>query len=261
MRTIEAVLGAIVLAAATLGTGPRPAGTSLSVSPLVTELRSQPGTPDRIEITIANDGARPERIVITPIDWRTESDGTLAMQRPGANAATSLTAFLSVSDPQFQLAPGARRTVTVTANLPPATKSPSSLWGGFIVKATDAGAAANSMGPASTVLFYDDIGEPRRHLKMEALRLIPGAGGHGTIVARLRNDGDAYARTGAHVTIAQAGRILVDRQIAVGAVFPDRVRLLTEHVTGLRPGRATVSLRLDYGGDVLLDGETTTVVP
>jgi hypothetical protein len=259
MRAIGRVLGAAVLGFATIGAAGR--GTSLSVSPLVTELRSSPGTPDRVVVNVINNGDRAERVVITPLDWHTADDGSVRLQQRGANGERSLTQYVTVNEPQFPLAPGARHSVLLTVDLPARIAAPRSLWGGVLVKATDAAKPANAMGPASTVFVYDDIGSPRRHLAMDALRMIPGPGGTGIVIARVRNDGDAYARTGAHLTVAQAGRIVVDRPISVGAVFPDATRMLRENVAGLRHGPATVSVRVDYGGDVVLDGETSTLVP
>ena len=256
IRSIGTLLGAAAAAAIAVSMTASPArATSLTVSPMVAELHLTPGSPDRVDIQVVNGGAVPERVTITPLDWTSRSDGSLEIEKPGTDP-NSLTRYISTPVWHFTLRGGERRTVPLDVAAP-ALRPTASLWGGVLMKATAPDSPTTALGPATTVLLYADIGRPRRHLRIDALRLVPTGNGGGIVMARLRNDGDAYVRAGGRIIVSQAGRVLYDHEIAVGAIFPQRVRLLQQRIGGLvRGAPADVTLQVDFGADVLLDGET-----
>jgi hypothetical protein len=258
-RPIGCVLGAVaaaimaVSAAASAASTARP--ESLTVSPMVAELRPTPGSPDRVEVHVLNSGTAPERVTITPLDWTSRTDGSLEIEKPGAEAS-SLTRYISTPVWEFTLRGGERRTVPLDVAIP-AQQRAASLWGGVLLKATAQDSPRTALGPATTVLLYADVGQPRRHMRIDALRLVATGNGGGVVMARLRNDGEAYVRAGGRLIVSQAGHVLYDHDVAVGAIFPNRIRLLQQRITGLQRGApADVTLQADYGADVLLDGET-----
>jgi hypothetical protein len=222
---------------------------------MVAELRPTPGSPDRVNVDVVNGGTIPERVRITPLDWTTRSDGSLEIERPGTDP-NSLTQYISTPVWQFTLRGGERRTVALDVAVP-ALQGAASLWGGVLMKATPPDGPTTALGAATTVLLYADVGQPRRHLRIDALRLVPTANGGGVVMARLRNDGEAYVRAGGRIIVSQGGHVLYDHDVAVGAIFPHRTRLLQQRIGGLEHGApADVTLQVDYGADVLLDGET-----
>jgi hypothetical protein len=250
-----------VLAIALACTGAAFAGTSLGVEPLVTQVTVEPGNSVNIAVSIGSDADTPVRVIITPIDWRTRIDGSVAVEPLGTEGSHSLTPFLSMATYQFILQPREHRKVNLTVSLPAGfNPDPASYWGGFFVKATPLDAPPSTTGPAATVFVYNDVGKPKRHLTLQALRAT-AAKGDVRIVARYHNDGVGYIRSGMWVTVSQNGKTVHKEQVGLGAIFPAATRVVDQTVTGLPPGTYHVELDVDYGGDTVIVGETNVTVP
>lgn len=238
------------------------ADTSIVVDPLVSETHVSPGGTMTISVAVGSHSDQAERVVITPLDWRTRIDGSIAIEPLGSEGRRSLTPYCTLAVHQFILAPKEHRRIALTVALPTTLDpTPASYWGGFIVKATPVDQPPSTMGPAATVFVYNDVGTPKRHLTMQSLRTQLKAKGVLRISARYYNDRDGYLRTGAYLTITQSARVVVKQQIGLGTIFPKQLRVVDQTVTGLGPGVYHVELDVDYGGETVLVGETNATVP
>jgi hypothetical protein len=236
------------------------AAMNISVDPLVVQMQTAPGATARADVTMSNDGDQTERLIIVPIDWTTRPDGSVAMEKVGSERR-SITRYLSASTYQFVLRPGEQRIVHISLAVPESfNPSAASYWGGFFVRATLFNDKPNAFGPGATVLIYNDIGQPRRHLGIQTLRAINTPEGV-RVVSRLRNDSNAYVRAGGTLSVEQGGRIITQTPVTIGAVFPGRFHTVNTLLPHLASGTYRVELSVDYGADTIEDGEATLRVP
>jgi hypothetical protein len=243
------------LTALGFSTSPAPAAVSIAIQPLVAEFDAPPGTTGHAPVLITNNGNEAERIVIRRTDWRTLADGSIALEKPGAEGAHSITRDLSLSAYQFVLQPGEHRELSLTLAVPPSLPKGASYWGGLIAQASAVSAPPSAVGVAATVFAYENNGAPRRHLSLQAMRVASGRDG-AKLIARIRNDAAGYCRPFAHLLVEQAGRIVRDEKITVSTVFPNSTRILTQSLGKLAPGTYRVEMTFDYSGDSILDGVT-----
>lgn len=236
------------------------ANISLGVQPLVSEFNVPPGATGRLQVTVSNNGTEPERVVARRTDWRTIADGSIALEKPGAERAHSLTRDLSLSTYQFVLQPGENRTVTLALSMPASAPSHSgSYWGGFIMNATDVNAPPSALGIAATVFVYNNVGSPARQLHIQSLRL-KGSSGEAQLVARFKNTGTSYVRPVAHLVVGEGGRIVRDQKITISTVFPGATRIMSQPIGHLPAGDYRVEMTIDYGGNSILDAVTNARV-
>lgn len=243
-----------------LFTAPARAGLNIAVDPLVVEMQAVPGRPVHTEVNIANDGDQPERIFVSPMDWTTRIDGSIAIEKTGSEKR-SITKYLTASAYQFTLQPGEKRTVQVSlllpVNFPPAAAS---YWGGFFTRAVPQSARASAFGTGATVVVYVDVGSPHRSVNLESLKAI-ASGSSLHVIGRVRNTSNAYVRAGGTLLFEQSGRVVQRVPVTIGAIFPGRFHTVNETARGLARGTYRVELSIDYGGDEIEDGETTVTVP
>jgi len=233
---------------------------NLSVNPLVTEMHVAAGQTTRTSVTIANNGDRDETITIRPVDWTTQLNGAISLLAPGAQGNHSLTKWLEPAAYRFTLHARARRQLDVALAVPASATQSRSYWGGLLIRATPVDEAL-AIGPAATLFIYDDIGTPKRHLSIKALHAVADADGSAAITMRLKNDADAYTRVGGTLTISRHGAVLQKHDVPIGAIFPGHTRIVEQSVTGLSAGIYNADITVDYGGDVILAGETRILVP
>ena len=251
-----AIAAALAFAGAFVHPSMACAGLSLSVQPLTSELRVNPGASGGVSVRVQNAGDQPERVAVEPIDWSTTIDGDIKFGNVGSQHANSITKYLAMSLVPFVLAPGESRVIPLTLRLPASFPSAAATyWGGFLVRGTPV--EKLGMGPAATVFIYNTVGAPKTHLKLTSLRATP-SGTVGTVLsARLNNDSAGFARlTGRLVITSSAGRIVHDEDVSTTTIFPGESRVITRDLKGLAPGNYQAELSLDYGGDVLLSGTT-----
>ena len=261
VRTISAASLAALLCVVYVVEPARADKVAITVTPLVTEMRVQPGQAGRVRVVVTNDGDMAERVMVQPVDWRTELDGSISIQRVGAEGVSSLAFYLSVSAYQFILQPGETRDVSLTLSLPSGfSNQPRSYWGGYFLKATPASAPPSQIGPGATVFVYDDVGEPRRHLTMQTLQVLPTGNGAARVLARLRNDGEGYLRLAGALLIERNGRVVKRQSVPVSAIFPGLARTIQVPLDGLAPGSYQIELTFDFGGPTIVDGVTTAKI-
>jgi hypothetical protein len=249
--SIAALAAVITLAA------PARADVSMTVQPLVTELNVAPGSSERIQLIVQNNTTQEERIVAHRTDWRTLADGSTTLERVGAERRHSITRALSLSAYQFELQPGERRTIALTLTVPKSVPpSPASYWGGFLISASLKDAPPSAMGIGATVFVYNNVGNPSKHLTLQSMRIVSGPHGAPTLIARMRNDGQAYARCRGQLLIEQAGRVVKTVDPSLSVIFPTSTRLLKQSLGDLPPGDYRIELTLDYGGNSIIDGIT-----
>jgi hypothetical protein len=254
-RALTMILGSAAFCACAAGEARADVG--MTVQPLVIEFKASPGAESFANVSVNNSGSEPIRVTVQQIDWRTTVDGSVRMERVGAEGPQSLNPYLNVSAPGFELSPGETRRLTITARLPAdyQTKS-ASTWGGFFVRGTRANGAPGAFGPAATVLAYNTMGTPSRHMQLTALQVTQTGPGTVRLFTRLRNDGENYIRPSARVMIEQGGRVIGDATLANSTVFPGDLRVIRHDFGGLAPGQYGLEITFDYGGNTLVEGTT-----
>jgi hypothetical protein len=261
---VRSRLFASALAAwAALAFAPAPApadqpGLQISVEPLVVQFALAPGGQAATPVTIRNTGTQKALVVANAIDWRTTVDGSVKTERPGSQAS-SLGAQLRLSgESEFVLAPGETRRLTLSLVLPATFPgAPRDYWSGYFVRATPAGTpSAQSFGVGANILAYETVGAPARHVKLTDLQVDGGAGRGAQLTARLRNDGRTFVRPQIRMLVAQAGRIVQQREDSTPAIFSGERRLYTRALNDLPPGTYQLQLTIDYGGETLVEGTT-----
>jgi hypothetical protein len=234
---------------------------NLSLTPLVSEMHVLAGAADRTFTEVTNNGDVEERITVEPIDWKTRLDGSISIERAGAEGTSSLTNYLQAIAYRFILQPHETRRLDVALSMPAGAVANKSYWGGLLIKATplDGGLA---IGPAATFFVYDNTGSPRRHVSLLSLRASPAGISRSTVLAAvLKNDGAAYARVAGTITVSRNGKVVNRQNIAVGAIFPGRRRIVEQAISGLAPGRYSAEVTFDFGGEIIVGGDTDLVVP
>lgn len=239
---------------------PALANVSLAVQPLVAEFNVQPGGSGQIKVTVSNNSTATERILVRKTDWRTIADGSIALEKVGAERNHSITRDLSLSAYQFTLQAGEHRDLTLALAMPPnAPQNAGSYWGGFIINANDVNAPPSALGVAATVFIYNNVGAPARSLHIQSMRVLSSKG-NARLVARFRNPGNSYVRPVAHLFVGQGGRIVRDQKITISTVFPGATRIMSEDLGHLPTGEYHVELSIDYGGNSIIDAVTNAQV-
>jgi hypothetical protein len=254
-RALYRLLAPFVLIS-TLAPAPCFANIALSVQPLVAEFKVPPGSTGRLQVIVSNEGTDPERVLARRTDWRTIADGSITLEKVGAEHSHSITRDLSLSSYQFALQPGEHRQLTLSLSMPAdAKRVAASYWGGFIINATDANAPPSALGVAATVFIYNNVDTPTRNVTVQSMRVLSGHDDN-KLVVRFRNTGTSYVRPVAHLIIGQAGRVVHDQKITISTVFPGAVRIMTQQLGQLSPGAYRVELSIDYGGNSIIDAVT-----
>ncbi len=234
---------------------------NLSLDPLVEEMNVQPGQSGMTSVTIANNGNVLEQITIQPIDWNTRIDGGITLLPIGANKEHSLSRYLHIFTYHFTIAPKKSIVIPVSISIPSDVSSiPRSLWGGYLVRATDLHNPRLAIGPGATFFIYNDIGTPRRHLTITSL--------NGTIYRKslmvsgaLYNDGAGYLRVGGTVLVKKHNTTVVTEHVPIGAIFPGNRHIFRQRLALPKSGTYTVEVRFDYGGAVIVAGDTVVTIP
>lgn len=254
---------AIAILALTTALPPFPVRAStvnISVDPLVTEMHVAPGMTGHTSVSITNNGDVDEAITVRPVDWTTQLNGTISLFAPGAQAGHSLTAWLEPAAYRFTLRAHERRELDAALAVPASARGPRSYWGGLLFRAAPVGEVL-AIAPAATLFVYNDVGAPKRHVSIKAFHAVAVPGSSAIVTIRLKNDGDAYARTGGTLTISRAGSVVQKHDVSIGAIFPGHTRIVDQTVSGLSPGTYSAEVTIDYGGEVIVAGETRIVVP
>jgi hypothetical protein len=233
---------------------------SLTVSPLVVEFRAGAGNTGSTTVTVHNGGPDPERLVVQRMDWRVGNEGTVRVEPPGTERDASLTDCLRMEPGDIQLAAGETRTLALTIDLPATFSQASAVYhGGFLLRAVPVTGKAQ-FGPGATVVVYDTVGTPTTHVKLTQLHLSSPANGVATLVARLSNDGNGYARMSGRLVLRRAGAIAADETTSIPVLFGNETRVFTQTLDDLAPGSYDVSFTVDYGGPTLIEGTTQITV-
>ena len=255
-RTLALALGSAIAA----GTAPVGAQTaphlSLTVSPLVVEFHAGPGNTGNTLVTVRNGGPDAERIVVQRMDWRVGNEGTVRVEPPGTERAASLADYLRMEPGDVELAAGETRTLSLTLDLPATFASAAAVYhSGFLIRAVPIAGKAQ-FGPGATVVVYNTVGTPKVHVKLSQLHIGSRTPGTATLVARLTNDGNGYARMSGRVVLRRAGAIAVDETTSIPVLFGSETRVFTQTLHDLAPGAYDVSFIVDYGGPTLIEGTT-----
>jgi hypothetical protein len=251
----------IVAAACVFAATPAPADVALTVQPLVLQFKAQPGETGHATVTVENNGSETERVTVQQVDWHTNSVGTVQLERIGAEGDRSLNGQLRASTTGFVLAPGETRKVTLDLHVPDDfARNARSYWGGYLIRGSAAQGAAQSIGPGATVLAYNTIGAPPRHLSVHALRVSPGDNHAPKIFTRIANDGQDYLRPVTRMIVSADGRVVRDESLSTAVIFPGDSRVIEKTLDDLPHGDYRLQLTFDYGGGSLLEGSTRFAV-
>ena len=234
---------------------------NITLDPLVTEMNVQPGQSTMTSMIITNNGNVLEKITIQPIDWNTRIDGGITISPVGNDVQHSLSQYLHVLQYTFTVKPDETIRLPVSLDIPTNVSStPRSLWGGYLVRATDLKNPNLAIGPGATFFVYDDIGAPKRHLAITALSAT--AKNHVLMVrGSISNDGDGYLRIGGTILVKRGNSVIHEEHIPVGAVFPGNRHIFSQKFYKIQPGTYTVEVRFDYGGPLIVAGDTGVSVP
>ena len=237
-------------------------GLQISVEPLVVQFSLAPGGQISTPVTIRNVGSEKAVVTASQIDWRTTLDGALKSERPGTEGALSLNPHLRLSASEFSLEPGETRRMTLSLVLPAGfSATPQDYRGGYFVRATPAGSpSAQSFGVGANILAYETVGAANRHLRLTSLRVADAGDRSVQFTARFVNDGRTYVRPQIHVLVAQAARVVQQRDDSTPAIFGGEPRLYARTLRDLVPGTYKLQLTVDYGGDTLIEGTTDFTV-
>jgi hypothetical protein len=254
-------------AVATLGLAPLAARAGapplqISVEPLVVQFAVAPGGQASTRVTVRNVGTQKAVVLGSQIDWRTSLDGSVKTERPGTEGGSSLNPYLRLSSTSFTLEPGEAREMTLSLTLPSTFSSmPRDYNGGYFIRATQAGAPiASSFGVGATILCYETRGPPARHLKLTNLHVTESGPRSVQVVARLLNDDRTFVRPQIRMQVAQAGRVVLQRDDSTPAIFGGAPRLYTRTLNDLAPGQYALQLTIDYGASTLIEGTTSFTV-
>ncbi len=259
MPALAVLLTSALLFACTVGEAGADVG--MTVQPLVIQFKADPGVESFAKVTVDNSGSEALRVTVQQVDWRTAVDGAVKMERVGTEGANSLNPYLKISAPGFVLGPGERRELTVTARIPAEYSAKSATtWGGFFIRGSAANGPLGAFGPAATVLAYNTIGDPARHMQLLALNVEQTGPGAVRMFSRLRNDGANFVRPSARLMIAQGARIVADTTVGNNTVFPGDLRVIQHDFKELAPGQYRLDATFDYGGATLVEGVTTFTV-
>lgn len=251
-------IAALAIALALLLLGRSSAGTAdiaLSVDPMVFEFSAPYGGEQHATVNVSDPAAVPERVEAGAIDWNVLRDGSVALLRANAQAH-SLSRYLSFSPASFTLQPGETRAVTVSVRLPKTLKLQPTMWSGFLLVGSAAG-APGGITPGATVFVYEST-QPR-HPELH-LRLLHADSAGRQIVAHLENTTQTYVRPVAHLLFKDGGKVLRDDVLPMNALLPQSDRWVTAPIPRLARGRYEAELIVDYGPSVL-DGTTHVQVP
>lgn len=236
--------------------GARANGLAVGIDPMVLEFAAPYGGAARANVSVTNSSSTDEVVYATPIDWRTSDDGAVLFERPGAEREHSLTASLKLEPGNFILHAGETREISISLQMPRSAAASGALWGGFIVRAAASGAANASAMPGGTILVYDTVGSPRKHVAVTALHAFANTTRSIRLAADLLNDGATYVRPLVRVLVQRGSRVVREQSVPCSVIFAGNRRRLAIPLEGLEPGAYRIQFLVDYGGDTVLDGET-----
>ncbi|WP_169542370.1 hypothetical protein [Solirubrobacter soli] len=199
----------------------------------------QPGVTDALPIehtaqagvkdtfTLENRWSKALSITITPRPWTQSGDGSVSPNRRGTLSG------VSVSEPTFTLAPGAKKDITVTLDSVPAAGY---LYGALEVVGLPPG-ADKAKGIVTGYRLVDAIrytaATPTYGLKAGAAKIL-GKGSKKTLTLSVRNTGNTVAPVTGTVKIkgalsttngtVKATRILPGKSVALGLASVSRLR-------------------------------------
>jgi hypothetical protein len=262
LRSIACAFTVALIALAPLGARAQVApGLQISVQPLIVQFAIAPGQQASARVIVKNTGTQAARVNANQIDWISNVDGTVKTGKPGMSGVSSVDPYLHLSGDEFTLAPGQTQEMTLTLDLPSTFASATGdHWGGYFIRAANAEGPAGSFGVGANILVYETVGSARKHLKLTAMRVEDAGNGNVRLIARMLNDGETYVRPQIHLQLAQAGRVVQQRDDSTPAVFAGSPRLYTRTFSGLTPGNYALELSIDYGGSTLVAGTTQFTV-
>ena len=262
LRSIASAIMVALIALAPLAAGAQTVpGLQISVQPLIVQFAIAPGQQASARVIVKNTGTQAARVSANQIDWISNVDGSVKTGKPGMSGVSSVDPYLHLSGNEFTLAPGQTQEMTLTLDLP--STFPSAIgdhWGGYFIRAASAEGPAGSFGVGANILVYETVGSAHKHLKLTNLRVEDAGNGNVRLIARMSNDGETYVRPQIHLQIAQAGRIVQQRDDSTPAVFAGSPRLYTRTFSGLTPGNYSLEVTIDYGGSTLVAGTTQFTV-
>jgi P pilus assembly chaperone PapD len=241
---IIAIAAAALLGSAALSQALAAGG--LSISPAIVEHAAQPGTAGSVEV--ANTTSGPLAVTVAVRPWRQARSGAVA-----PNRRRSLASQVRVSASSFSLAPGARRSVTLTLLRAP---SAGSLYGAIEIigkppkpkKRTAIAVAYRLVGS----LRLNPAGARRKlRLRLNAAR-VTGKGAKRTIAVALRNGGNTVDPVSGTARIAGPRG---SRTVAIAAkrIVPGAtVDVPLGSVRGLPKGHYRARISLLQGGKQVL---------
>lgn len=253
--------------AALIAAAPWPASaalTSLSVFPSRMELPAAPGERQTFGVTVANPGKQPLRVRAYVADWTTTLTGDMEFL-PAGKASHSAASMLRMTPSQFVVPPGQSQTVRITAEVG-AGLADGQRHGIVFFETTPPQTPRKTQGTQVLIsqrlgcTVYVDVGAIRRKATVSGLAYFPPkAKEPARIGVALENQGNAYVRGSGELTISRAdtGEVIEKKPISeLFALRESRRIYFTPVAKPLGAGKYRLQLRLDYGGDEVIEAES-----
>lgn len=239
--------------------------TSLSVYPSRMELAATSGAQQTFGVTVANPGKQPLRVRTAVADWNSTLTGDMEFLAAG-QAPHSAAAMLKVTPAQFVVAPGQSQIVRITADVPEGT--PDGQRHGIVFFETTPPQMPRKNQGTNVVIsqrlgctVYVDVGAVRRRATVTGLAYFPPKDKQpARIGVALDNLGTAYVRGAGELTVtnAETGVVVEKKPVAELFALRESRRLhFTPLAKPLGPGTYRLRLTLDYGGDEVIEAEST----
>jgi P pilus assembly chaperone PapD len=228
------------------------------------ELAVGAGEQETFGVTVANPGKVPLRVRAYVSDWNSTLTGDMEFL-PVGKAPHTAAGYLKVTPSQFVVPAGQAQTVRISATVP-AGQEAGERHGIVFFETTPPQAPRKSQG--TNVLFsqrigctvYVDVGAVKRQATVTGLAYFPPKDKQPARVGvALDNLGTAYVRGAGELTVEDAETGAVVEKKAVNEVFAlreSRRLYFTPLAKPLGTGRYRLRLKLDYGGDEVIEAES-----
>ncbi len=244
----------------------------IGVSALSVDLKLPPGGSFTGAYEVINNSQQSRKFTIEIKDYDRNLDGGLVLLPP-ATHPRSLAKFLSVTPTEFTLAPGQKRTITFTVQIPGTERGPN--WTAIVATSLYSSPAPASpqtdqqqqppigvqIGTAeqfvTKIRRTDPTNAVNRGRILSVRALLPERDKPLRIATEYENSGTTFQQLKVEMRIVNAkGEVVRQRHLSDVVLLPGGKQRIEIAVTpALTPGTYLALVIIDFGGDVLLAGQ------
>lgn len=244
----------------------------IGVSALSVDLNLPPGGSFAGAYEVINNSQQPRKFTVEIKDYDRNLEGGLVLLPP-ATHPRSLAKFLSVTPTEFTLAPGQKRTISFTVQIPNTERGPN--WAAIVV--TSLYGSPAPQGPQTDQQQQPPIGvqigtaeqfvtkirrtDPTNAVNrgriLSVRALLPERDKPLRIVTEYENYGTTFQQLKVELRVINAkGEVVRQRQLSDVVLLPGGKQRIEIPVTpALGSGTYLALVIIDFGGDVLLAGQ------